>query len=186
MSRGAQTAPRGFAHSDEIHLRRERVVGDLDEVDTHRLEPVERRGDFLGGADLERALPARAIALELRTGSEDRGPEQGILGDRPAPCEYVPGEIGGRVADRGYTVRDVQGQQRLVLGDQLIAATEVHVHVPEPRNCESAGGIDRVRSEERRVGKECRSRWSPEHYASKTCGHLVAYIVSHRVDVVWL
>src|SRR5688572_5748411 len=145
MSRGAQTASRGFAHSDEIHLRRERVVGDLDEVDMHRLEPVERRGDFLGGADLERALPARSIALELRTRSEDRGPEQGILGDRPTPREYVPGEIGGRVTDRGYTVRDVERQQRLVLGDQLVAATEVHVHVPEPRNYESAGGIDRVR-----------------------------------------
>jgi hypothetical protein len=87
----------------------------------------------------------RAASPELRTRREDGGPEQGILGDRPTPCEYVPGEIGGRVADRGYTVRDVQRQQRLVLGDQLIAATEVHVHVPEPRNCESAGGIDRVR-----------------------------------------
>src|SRR2546430_8491173 len=25
------------------------------------------------------------------------------------------------------------------------------------------GGVDQVRSEERRVGKECRSRWSPYH-----------------------
>src|SRR3712207_7051517 len=28
--------------------------------------------------------------------------------------------------------------------------------------------IERVRSEERRVGKECRSRWSPYHYKNKS------------------
>ena len=27
----------------------------------------------------------------------------------------------------------------------------------------AAGGLNAVRSEERRVGKECRSRWSPYH-----------------------
>ena len=27
----------------------------------------------------------------------------------------------------------------------------------------SYSGIDKIRSEERRVGKECRSRWSPYH-----------------------
>src|SRR5438874_3954828 len=26
-----------------------------------------------------------------------------------------------------------------------------------------------TRSEERRVGKECRSRWSPDHYKKNTC-----------------
>src|SRR5438034_11540086 len=31
----------------------------------------------------------------------------------------------------------------------------------------SLGGDDRVRSEERRVGKECRSRWSPYHKTTK-------------------
>ena len=29
--------------------------------------------------------------------------------------------------------------------------------------CEEAGCTIKVRSEERRVGKECRSRWSPYH-----------------------
>ena len=31
------------------------------------------------------------------------------------------------------------------------------IHIPGPDM------IDKVRSEERRVGKECRSRWSPYH-----------------------
>ena len=28
---------------------------------------------------------------------------------------------------------------------------------------DESGGVTRLRSEERRVGKECRSRWSPYH-----------------------
>src|SRR5215213_11347538 len=32
----------------------------------------------------------------------------------------------------------------------------------------SLGGCSSRRSEERRVGKECRSRWSPYHYKNKT------------------
>ena len=28
---------------------------------------------------------------------------------------------------------------------------------------QATGGLDQLRSEERRVGKECRSRWSPYH-----------------------
>src|SRR3712207_7497748 len=34
---------------------------------------------------------------------------------------------------------------------------------PEDRSCASAEFVDLRRSEERRVGKECRSRWSPYH-----------------------
>src|SRR3989337_3086580 len=39
-----------------------------------------------------------------------------------------------------------------------------------PRDVSSAASrrSPRVRSEERRVGKECRSRWSPYHYKKKT------------------
>ena len=33
----------------------------------------------------------------------------------------------------------------------------------EPDNVEEVKGTRNVRSEERRVGKECRSRWSPYH-----------------------
>jgi hypothetical protein len=57
----------------------------------------------------------------------------------------VPGEIGGRVTDRGYAVRDVERQQRLVLGDQLIAATEVDVHVPQTRHHVPVRGVDGAR-----------------------------------------
>src|SRR5690554_7059065 len=35
--------------------------------------------------------------------------------------------------------------------------------LPTPINQEIYGRIKEIRSEERRVGKECRSRWSPYH-----------------------
>ena len=34
---------------------------------------------------------------------------------------------------------------------------------PDKKNSSSFLKLDRTRSEERRVGKECRSRWSPYH-----------------------
>src|ERR1044072_2908859 len=37
------------------------------------------------------------------------------------------------------------------------------VHIPQHRYILKKDGSARVRSEERRVGKECRSRWSPYH-----------------------
>src|SRR5687768_15547414 len=37
------------------------------------------------------------------------------------------------------------------------------------------------RSEERRVGKECRSRWAPNHHKKKGCGYL-----GRRVAKLWL
>src|SRR5437016_14317978 len=59
-------------------------------------------------------------------------------------------------------------------GDTLqgIDAADAHVEplVAELRNClgVTVGHQRFARSEERRVGKECRSRWSPDHYKKKT------------------
>src|SRR5260370_15418550 len=39
---------------------------------------------------------------------------------------------------------------------------------PVPLNTEGLDGAEQVRSEERRVGKECRSRWTPYHYIKKS------------------
>src|SRR2546429_2641137 len=42
---------------------------------------------------------------------------------------------------------------------RILTTTRLRVPVPPGMN----GGASRRRSEERRVGKECRSRWSPYH-----------------------
>src|ERR1041385_1023010 len=43
--------------------------------------------------------------------------------------------------------------------------------VPKQHGRNEHENRDRDRSEERRVGKECRSRWSPYHSKKKTRGH---------------
>src|SRR2546421_4056598 len=45
------------------------------------------------------------------------------------------------------------------------AAEEVETLVSQPieEAVNTVDGVDELRSEERRVGKECRSRWSPYH-----------------------
>src|SRR3989441_12808445 len=71
-------------------------------------------------------------------------------------------QLGPASWDRG----DVQGSpdriQPLLDSDEAEAArapARLHGEDVEPR----AVVADRTRSEERRVGKECRSRWSPYH-----------------------
>src|ERR1035438_6897527 len=48
-----------------------------------------------------------------------------------------------------------------VCSSDLIGRAQAETHT-EPK-CDSACALP-IRSEERRVGKECRSRWSPYHY----------------------
>src|SRR2546425_13235646 len=73
------------------------------------------------------------------------------------------------------TVRLAVGEQRLVIElppvdlpaatpghDTMVGLPLCHVLVPVSASLHSAR-VEVVRSEERRVGKECRSRWSPYH-----------------------
>src|SRR3712207_8906289 len=58
------------------------------------------------------------------------------------------------------------GDVELVLADQLQQQVERALEVGQPDGEPPAAdrrGLRRRRSEERRVGKECRSRWSPYH-----------------------
>ena len=47
--------------------------------------------------------------------------------------------------------------------DDLLRVLTFEVLSAERRNLRSKALTDQKRSEERRVGKECRSRWSPYH-----------------------
>src|SRR2546422_7502816 len=51
----------------------------------------------------------------------------------------------------------------LAPGNANIEATHVALRRPPVRDTDRVRGFDECRSEERRVGKECRSRWSPYH-----------------------
>src|SRR3712207_9474351 len=78
-------------------------------------------------------------------------------------------QIWGLINSGTRWLRDVQGGRRA--GAPLPPAPVVHVNAPGSIEAYKGheligklqGGSLSGRSEERRVGKECRSRWSPDH-----------------------
>src|SRR2546422_6399581 len=76
---------------------------------------------------------------------------------RAALGELEQGDEGGQdVHDRGTLPHNVAPPERRPLREQRLNPLGRALHVERPRH-------HAVRSEERRVGKECRSRWSPYH-----------------------
>src|SRR3712207_7550391 len=68
-------------------------------------------------------------------------------------CDPVPVHLGHAVGAPGVERRRLALRGLDDLAEHLARARLVHPDL----------GIDGARSEERRVGKECRSRWSPYH-----------------------
>ena len=62
------------------------------------------------------------------------------------------------VLKRAYTLREILEKMTLFMDDE-----ELFVGHPSPQPRSPIVCPERSRSEERRVGKECRSRWSPYH-----------------------
>src|SRR5258708_39932193 len=58
----------------------------------------------------------------------------------------------------------VRRRYRLVVLGYVVMPEQVHLLVSEPQRAALSTAI---RSEERRVGEECRSRWSPYHLKKK-------------------
>ena len=56
---------------------------------------------------------------------------------------------------------DLESSGRLAVGQALVVQFPTQTHTVQAG--ETAASIAAARSEERRVGKECRSRWSPYH-----------------------
>ena len=82
-------------------------------------------------------------------------------GNRPAP------DVRGRtviLVDDGLATGSTMLAAIKALQQQQPARIVVAVPTAAPETCEELKAeVDDVRSEERRVGKECRSRWSPYH-----------------------
>ena len=92
----------------------------------------------------------------------------------------IPGGSSAKVlsADERYTIRDGESEKVIGTGPFIVETFDPEgttVLKANPNYWEGAPGLSevhviaipdgeaRVRSEERRVGKECRSRWSPYH-----------------------
>src|SRR3712207_9320237 len=82
-----------------------------------------------------------------------------LLQDGEKVLRLLRGEDGGRLVEDEDAGLAVEGLQDL---DPLLLA-HGEVGYPPPRVHPQAVALREFRSEERRVGKECRSRWSPYH-----------------------
>ena len=110
-------------------------------------------------------MQALAERLEERVGGAALAGVQpigfsGLKTFDPSP-ESLVGRTLERTGRRGkYVILDFGGPRIFV---HLSQAGRLDVEEPPKTTRGGKGGVVRLRSEERRVGKECRSRWSPYH-----------------------
>ena len=80
---------------------------------------------------------------------------QGIIANDNGPLGLVPLTAVSAVVSQLGWLDDERLRRMLIMGAFSIFSLL--------KAWEAVAAIDRLRSEERRVGKECRSRWSPYH-----------------------
>ena len=136
-------------------------------------DPIQLTLDLDLQKTVEKALGDRvgaAVVIDVRTGA--------VLAIASGPT-FNPNIFSGRVTSQEW--KRLQGPQKPFLNRALqgyppgstfktvtsVAAIQSGAYSPNSKvptyNTITIGGITFKRSEERRVGKECRSRWSPYH-----------------------
>src|SRR2546423_13556611 len=92
--------------------------------------------------------------------------EAGIQGAR-ARIDSYPHEFSGGMRQRVVLALALCAEPDLLIADEPTTALDVSIQAQIitllKRLCRERGTAVMLRSEERRVGKECRSRWSPYH-----------------------
>src|SRR3712207_355339 len=117
----------------------------LSDLLEHGLEPVLELAAVLRARDQRADVERDHAPVAQRAGH--------VAGDDP---------LGEPLGDRGLADARLADQHRVVLGapaEDLDHAADLVVAADDRVELAVLGG----RSEERRVGKECRSRWSPYH-----------------------
>src|SRR5256885_16197542 len=84
---------------------------------------------------------------------------QPIIRDLPADGVYVPSKACAKIASATGEAKS----SFCAAGAECAVGTADGAALPERHDIIRFFDRLRLRSEERRVGKECRSRWSPEH-----------------------
>src|SRR2546422_11298310 len=143
--RAAEAAERGGADGITVHLREDRRH--IQDADVRALRQRVRTV-----LNLELGASAEILRLACRL--------------RPFQATLVPERRQEITTEGGLALRP--GDRKLADAVRRLVGAGVRVSLfigPEPRTIERAAalGVAAIRSEERRVGKECRSRWSPYH-----------------------
>src|SRR3989454_6671632 len=149
---------------DGISTARVRLRAGAAELDAFRQEPYSaaERGAIIDA--MARGTPRDLAFLHVALGERFAGAVLSLLAEaRVAPKDLA------FIASHGQTVWHEPGRATLQLGDAAVIAERLGVRVVSDFRARdvAAGGqgapLVPLRSEERRVGKECRSRWSPDH-----------------------
>src|SRR5579884_2744830 len=154
----------GYGQQRRAAGRRAGAAADLaghDEGAQAALGGVVGGGDRRVGHEDEECLQVLVDALAERALRRD-GRRQGV---RRRFRRRGVGRVGGRRRGRRRQERRAEGGQLGLEGPRRVT----------PRRRVGAAEGPRPRSEERRVGKECRSRWSPYHYNKKAIEKLVVF-----------
>ena len=116
----------------------------------------ERNGGFLPAAAFAQSLrPLRDGVVVVLSG------QHGSLGPLYQQVSQVVAAALGDATQAGLAAAGVLFRRQPQPGTELGAVLEL-LEVPD-RGHDGRSGNETDRSEERRVGKECRSRWSPYH-----------------------
>ena len=126
----------------------------MDKLKMHSLDGVERNIELIG------KLFPNAITEVMRDGKVERAIDFDVL--RQELSDFV---VEGREERYQFTWPDKK--KAMLAANAPITATLRPVVADSVGKDGTPGGFDSenlyIRSEERRVGKECRSRWSPYH-----------------------
>src|SRR3712207_3858710 len=126
----------------------------------HRAEAYGFPGVSVDGNDVEAMFEATRVARE-----------RALAGEGPTLIEAVTMRMHGHAAhdDMKYVpktqIEEWRAKDPIDRQARRVGAAGVDVDAlrEEVRSAIDAGADEALRSEERRVGKECRSRWSPHH-----------------------
>ena len=117
--------------------------------------------DSVGIVTLNR--PGKNNALSIALIGEMNGFLAGIAASREVKVVVV--RAAGKNFCAGHDLADLAGKEITVCNTMFSTCSEMMLRLqrlPQPVIAQ-VQGIATARSEERRVGKECRSRWSPYH-----------------------